>query len=153
DRGLRPRRGLLVDAHRRAPRLGEDAAGLQAQARHHREGIALMGGSTQQRNTNQQTQTQPWAPATPLLQGLLGNLGAISPSLTSTETGALNTLSANAQAGNPYAGRIGDVASGLLAGGGPDRTGLINNAYQQYQQSLTPFARGDYVNPASNPAL
>ena len=30
---------------------------------------------------------------------------------------------------------------------------MINDAYAQYQKSLQPFAGGDYVNPASNPAL
>jgi hypothetical protein len=30
---------------------------------------------------------------------------------------------------------------------------MVGNAYSQYQQQLTPFARGDYVNPESNPAL
>src|SRR5262249_1714685 len=29
----------------------------------------------------------------------------------------------------------------------------INDAYAQYQKALQPFAGGDYVNPASNPAL
>ena len=30
---------------------------------------------------------------------------------------------------------------------------MINDAYDQYRAALTPFARGDYVNPASDPAL
>ena len=57
-----------------------------------------------------------------------------------------------AAAGNPYAPAIGGVATGLL-GGGPDRTGLVNDAYRQYQAALTPYARGDYLDPSSNPAL
>jgi hypothetical protein len=37
--------------------------------------------------------------------------------------------------------------------GGPDRTGVINDAYSQYQKLLTPFAQGAYVDPSTNPAL
>jgi hypothetical protein len=44
------------------------------------------------------------------------------------------------------------VASDLLAGG-TDRTPMINAGYQQYRDALTPFARGDYVNPEANPVL
>jgi hypothetical protein len=45
------------------------------------------------------------------------------------------------------------VANTLLAGGGPDRTPMVNGAYDQYRVALAPFARGDYVDPASDPAL
>jgi hypothetical protein len=56
-------------------------------------------------------------------------------------------------AGNPFSPDIGNVAKTLLAGGGPDRTGLVNDAYSQYQKALQPFASGAYVDPSSNPEL
>jgi hypothetical protein len=113
-----------------------------------------MGGSTKQ--DTQQTQvasTTPWAPAAGALSDILGRVGSINPNLTGTETGALNQLSAMGAAGNPFAGQVGNVATTLLAGGGPDRSGMVNSAYQQYQQALNPFASGHYVDPASNPEL
>ena len=48
---------------------------------------------------------------------------------------------------------VGRQVVKLLAGGGPDRTPMVNGAYDQYRVALAPFARGDYVDPASDPAL
>ena len=130
-----------------------------------------MGGSTKETNTTRRSRrrrsrhrskgrnrrrskaTTPWAATSGLLGNLLNQIGGLSPNLTDAESGALGQLSANASAGNPWASQIGGVANTLLAGGGPDRTPMINDAYDQYRAALTPFARGDYVNPASDPAL
>ena len=130
-----------------------------------------MGGSTKETNTTtsqsqatrqateqasqQATQqaTTPWAATSGLLGNLLNQIGGLSPNLTEAEFGALGQLSANASAGNPWASQIGGVANTLLAGGGPDRTPMVNGAYDQYRVALAPFARGDYVDPASDPAL
>jgi hypothetical protein len=130
-----------------------------------------MGGSTKETSTtssqsqatrqaSQQASQQatqqgatPWAATSGLLGNLLNRIGGLSPDLTDAEAGAFGQLSANASAGNPWASQIGGVANTLLAGGGPDRTPMINGAYDQYRAALTPFARGDYVDPASDPAL
>ena len=130
-----------------------------------------MGGSTKETNTTssqsqatrqasqqgsqQATQqaTTPWAATSGLLGNLLNQIGGLSPNLSEAESGALGQLSANASAGNPWASQIGGVANALLAGGGPDRTPMVNGAYDQYRAALAPFARGDYVDPASDPAL
>jgi hypothetical protein len=112
-----------------------------------------MGGTSKSTSTTNQTQqTNPYEPAQPQLDSLIGQLGQINPALTDMETGALNTLSANAQAGNPYAPAIGGLATDLLSGG-TDRTGMVNDAYSAYTSSLNPIARGDFVNPESNPQL
>ena len=112
-----------------------------------------MGGkSGSESSTKQVSQTTPYGPATEPMNSLIGKLGDINPSLTGAETGALDAMSANASAGNPFSGQINGVASGLL-GGGPDRSGMVNDAYSQYQNALAPTARGDFVNPESNPQL
>jgi len=97
--------------------------------------------------------TTPWAATSGLLGNLLDRIGGLSPDLTAAESGAFGQLAANASAGNPFASRIGGVADTLLAGGGPDRTPTVNAAYDQYRAALTPFARGDYLDPAADPAL
>jgi hypothetical protein len=114
-----------------------------------------MGGATTTQTTNQKSETNPWAPAIPALNNIIGQIGSRTgnTATTANETAALDSLTSNALAGNPYAPAIGNVATNLLNGGGPDRTGLVNQAYTNYQSALTPFARGDYLNPASNPAL
>jgi hypothetical protein len=114
-----------------------------------------MGGQNQQvQNTN--SVSQPWAPAQGTLQGILGSLAPLTgnASLSPVEQSALATLGASGSAGNPYAGSIGSVATNLLSSGGAtNQAPFLDSAYQNYAQSLTPFARGDYSNPATNPAL
>ncbi len=113
-----------------------------------------MGGTSKSNQTTSQTQqTTPYGPATGQINSLIGQLGNIDPGLTSTETGALDALSANAQAGNPFAGQINSLAGNLLGGGGPDRTGMVTDALSQYQSSLAPVAGGASLDPSSNPQL
>jgi hypothetical protein len=109
-------------------------------------------GGTSSKETTQHSQTEPWAEAKPVLTGILeqiGNqLGHVG--LTDTENAAFNTLQQSAQAGNPYASQFGKVANNLLSGG-TDRTGMVNDAFSQYQRSLAGTANGDYLDPNKNP--
>lgn len=112
-----------------------------------------MGGSSKTtQTTNQNTETAPWAPAQPMLHDIIGKLGSQiqGTGLTGVESGALDTLGANAAAGNPYAPQIGSLASDLL-GGGPDFSGGVNAAHDELRNYLTPFASGANLDPRSNP--
>jgi len=111
-----------------------------------------MGGSTKQ-ITNATSRTTPYGPAQPGIENILGQLTGMTGNtgLTGTETGALNALSANAQAGNQFAPAIGDLATNLLAGGGPDRTGMVGANYDAYKAALTPYATAN-TDPYSNEA-
>lgn len=99
--------------------------------------------------------TSPWTPTQGLLGGILGQLSAAlgNTAPTAAEDAALASLAQNANAIGAFAPAASDVARTLLAGGGADRSGMAASAYDAYTAALTPFARGDYVNPASNPAL
>src|SRR5258708_446257 len=81
------------------------------------EGIELM--TTSSSTTSQQSQTQPWGPAMGEVSGLLGSLNNLIPGsgVNSAESGAINQLTQNGQAGNPYASAIGNTATNLLNGG------------------------------------
>ncbi len=93
----------------------------------------------------------PWAGNSDLLNNIFAQLGWIQPGPSPGETGALNQLTAMGAGGNRFAPAIGGVADTLLAGGGPDRTGMVNDAYSQYQRLLSPTASGDYLDPNRNP--
>src|SRR5262245_42960983 len=110
-----------------------------------------MGSSSKQTQQTHQT-TQPWAPTLPALNSILSNVNALGSSvpLTATETGALNTMAANAGAGNPYRAQIGALANDLFTGG-PDRSGIVNDAYAQLGSQLGATAAGDYLDPNRNP--
>jgi hypothetical protein len=112
-----------------------------------------MGGTSTQQQQQTST-TSPYAPAQGTLDSILGQLNTQVPNsnLTSTETGALDTLKSNAQAGNPYAGAIGNAATSLLNGGGAQTNdGPISNNLTNYQGLLSPYASGSMV--GNNPAL
>jgi hypothetical protein len=114
-----------------------------------------MGGTNKTETTQQSSQSAPWAPSMSTLGGILGQLnGALgNAQLTGTETNALNQMAANASAGNPYAAGIAGVAGNLLAGGGADRSGIVNNAYATLQSQLSPYAGGANLNPYSTPGF
>jgi hypothetical protein len=98
--------------------------------------------------TSQTSQTTPYAAAQPSLDLLLNKLGgkASSADLTGAETGALDTLQANANNGNPFAGDISGVARGLLSGGGAQANDAgIRGVLDDFTGRMTPFADGSMV--------
>ena len=112
-----------------------------------------MGGkSTSEQTTNQTSKTDPYGPSKGLLDNLLGQAGKTSTSLTGAETGALDSLQTNINAGNPYAPQIGMLAGDLLSGG-PDRTGIASNAYADYSKNIGATASGAYTDPNTNPGF
>ena len=112
-----------------------------------------MGGQSTTTQT-QQSQTQPWQPAQPMLQGILSQAGGAlnNTALTGAETGALDTLKQNAAQGNPYAGGIGAYAQSLLNGGNAlAQAPAVQSNLQTLQSQLTPYANGSMV--GNNSAL
>jgi hypothetical protein len=112
-----------------------------------------MGGQSTTTQT-QQSQTAPWQASQPMLQSILGQIGTglNNTGLTGAETGALNTLQANAAQGNPYAGQIGDYAQSLLNGGGANaQAPNVQGNLSTFQSELTPYANGSMI--GNNPAL
>ncbi|MGJ5036970.1 tail fiber domain-containing protein [Bradyrhizobium sp. HKCCYLRH3059] len=112
-----------------------------------------MGGQSSSTQT-QQSQTQPWQPAQPMLQNILSQVGngLNNTVLTSAETGALDTLKQNGALGNPYAGGIGAYAQSLLNGGNAQAQAPAAQAnLQTLQGQLTPYANGSMI--GNNPAL
>jgi len=112
------------------------------------------GTSSSTQETTTSSQTKPWKPTIdPLKQiigGISGEIGNYTP--TANETSALNTIMANAQKGNPFTGQIQSLATDLL-GGGQDRTGIVNDAYSNYQKQAQPYLDPSYLDPAKNPAF
>lgn len=114
-----------------------------------------MGGtsSSTQRSTHE-TETEPWDPAQPALQGILSQLKPLTQNagLTGSQNSAIDQLIAAAQGGNPYANQISGFTSNLLNGGGAnDQAGAIQGGLDTYRNQLSPYADGSMV--GKNPAL
>jgi hypothetical protein len=107
-----------------------------------------MGGTST--TTQQQTsQTSPYAGAAPALTGILSGITSLAPgagSLTGAQSGALNSIEANANAGNPYAAPTANVATGLLNGGGAQNNdAAIKGNLSSYRGLLSPYANGSMI--------
>jgi len=108
--------------------------------------------STQQQNST----TEPWKPAQPALQGILTQLKPMidNSGLDTAQTGAINQLSANGAAGNPYTGQIGANANNLLNGGGATaQSGNVEQNYQNYLKATQPLASNTNYNPYDTPSF
>lgn len=103
-----------------------------------------MGGTSKsEQQTTQSSQTNPWAPAQGALNGILGGInGQVSNyQPTSAETGALGQIMGNAQNQPNYGPQATQYANSLLSGGGTAaNAGILNNAYQTYQNQANPIA-------------
>src|SRR4051812_406641 len=108
-----------------------------------------MGGTSESKNTQNST-TNPWEPAQPLLNGILGQaqgqLGNTAP--TGTETGAINSIESNAaNAPNYSAGMNANVASLVNGGGALNQAGNINQNYKDYYSAMNPLASNTNYDP------
>lgn len=116
-----------------------------------------MGGkSTANQQTASSATKNPWEQTIAPLEGVIGQLnGQLSNTgPTATEQGAFNTLTQNAQAGNPYAGQIGNLATDLLNGGGANaQAPMLQAGYDTYAKNIAPWANGSMADPSQNPAL
>ena len=112
----------------------------------------MSGLGTSQTQQSQSSQTQPWAPAQPMLQNLLGGLsqqfGNYQP--TQNENSALNQITANAQNMPNYGAQANAMAGSYLGG---DPTGLLSPALKQYQSQLNPYANGSNLDPTKAPGM
>jgi endosialidase-like protein len=114
-----------------------------------------MGGKSEQTETKKQdSKTEPWAPAQPLLMSILGKAGGLSTDVTPGQQAGLTALQAGA-AGIPQLGpQAANVATGLLGSKtNPLYSGMLSEGLAGLKGVLQPFASGANVGPNGNPAL
>jgi hypothetical protein len=115
-----------------------------------------LSSSKQKQTTNQTSQSDPWDVATPYIEDFLGKdvkplIGTTGAGPTAAQTGAYDELRANAQAGNPYAGDIGNLTTDLF--GTKSRAPMVDSAYQDLTRRLSPVADGQNMNLDQDPYL
>jgi len=112
-----------------------------------------MGGTSSTLQT-QSSSTSPWATGQSAVNGILAQLNPLlgGSGLNPTESGAINQLTQNAAAGNPYAAQIGNLATGELSGGGATaQAPALQGGLATLQSQLTPYANGSMI--GNNAAL
>ncbi|SHM41050.1 hypothetical protein [Bradyrhizobium lablabi] len=115
-----------------------------------------MGGQSSQATT-QQSQTNPWDAAQPMLKGILGQLqgnmgntgvtGAENNALTGITNNATNYASTYGPQANAYAGSL------LSGGGALNQAGAVNQNYQNYYNQTNPLASNTNYDPMQTPGI
>ena len=114
----------------------------------------MSGGATTTQNQQQQTNTQPWAPAQPMLMNILSQLGNVSPNITPAQQQAISQIEANANSLPNYSGQTQGLLSQLFAGGGATgQIPTVQNAYGKLQSSLSALADPANLDPTKTPGL
>ncbi len=115
-----------------------------------------MGGESKTSQTQNST-TNPWEPAQPALQGMLGQINAnlANTGLNGQENTALNTLQNNGQNFSAnYAPQFASFAKDLLGGGGAmNEAGAVNENYKRYVDQTNPLASNTNYNPYETPGF
>jgi hypothetical protein len=107
----------------------------------------MPGSSNSSTTQSQASTTAPGAMTTPTVQGIIGQLNPLiaNSGTTAPETAAINQLTANGQAGNPYAPQIGANATTLLNGGGASgQNGALNDNLSTLKGTLSPYTDPNY---------
>lgn len=103
--------------------------------------------------TTTQSNSQPWSPATPLLQNLISQYGGMNTAVTPDQTNALTNLNASA-AGIPNLG--GTATAGVQKLFGSDsspQVGMLGQGYDTLRANLGSTASGADLNPYSTPGF
>lgn len=115
----------------------------------------MSGGSTTSQQQTQNSSTSPWAPAVGQLSGLLNSIGGVSTAPNAAQTQGANQLVSNASSAPNFGAPATSDVNTLLAGGGGNYGGILNNSYSQLQGELNPYASGSKIgaNSALQPQL
>lgn len=112
----------------------------------------MPGKSETTQQTQQNQQTSPWAPAQPLLTGILGQLDPSKAAPTGTETAAFGQIGQN-YANAPNYGAAANSTVGNLLTGGPQLQGDLQKNLSGYNSELSPYLSSNYLDPSQNPQL
>jgi hypothetical protein len=111
------------------------------------------GSSSSTTKTQQQSQSEPWAPAIPYLTRYMQDTDMLrslaGPS--GDQLDAFTRLKELAAGGNPFAGDIKSLTSDAL--GYKSRSGIADQAYSTLQSQLGDYASGKYLDFESNPYI
>lgn len=106
-----------------------------------------MGSQDTHTTQSQSSTSAPGAMTAPTVQGIIGQLNPLiaNSGLTSPQQTAIDQLTANGQAGNPYAAAQGANATNLLSGGGAtSQNGALTDNLNTLKGTLSPYTDPNY---------
>lgn len=111
------------------------------------------GGDTTTKTTSQSSETNPWAPAQPLLQSILGKLGGINTDVTGGQSTALANLNKAASGIPDLSAGINGAVTGALGTSTAPQQGMLADALAGLKKNLGSTASGEELNPYSTPGF
>jgi hypothetical protein len=113
-----------------------------------------MSGQTSTNQTqSQQSQTQPWAPAQPMLQNILSQLGNGNLAPTAGQTTAAGNIVSEVGGVPSFGGQGIGAVNNLFGSSTAPQQNTLTNAYGQVSGALSPMLNAGYTNPYTDPAL
>lgn len=104
-------------------------------------------------NTNQLSTTNPWSPATPLLQNLISQYGGVNTGVTADQSNASQNL-INAAGSVPNEGdNATNAVNNLFNSSTAPQAGMLSDAYKTLQGNIGGTASGANLNPYSTPGF
>lgn len=113
-----------------------------------------MTDSSKTTEQSQTSQTNPFAPAMPLVNSLISQYGGLNPGVTANQGGALTSLN-NSVSNLPNFGNTGasSVNNIFSSANSAPQVGMLNNAYSTLQGNLGATASGANLDPYSTPGF
>lgn len=111
------------------------------------------GGDTKSVQTQQSSQTDPWAPTQPALMDLISKIGGINPSVTGDQSTALASLSKAASGIPNFGTAAGGAVNNAFGTSTAPQQGMLGDAYQNYIKQLNPDASGANLDPYKTPGF
>lgn len=111
-----------------------------------------MGESTPATTTTQ-SNSQPWAPATPLLQSLISKYGGMDTSVTGGQANALTNLNSAASSIPNFGATGAEGVNKLFSTDTSPQIGMINQGYGNLKSNLGSTADGSQLNPYDTPGF
>jgi len=112
-----------------------------------------MGGDSKTTETQQSSQTNPWAPTIPLLSNIIGQLGGINTGVTTGQQNAANNLQSTANGLPDFSSGVTGAISGALGTNTSGAQGMLTDALNQYKTNIGNTASGAELNPYSTPGF
>lgn len=110
-------------------------------------------GSSTPATAVQNSSSQPWSAATPLLQNLINQYGGVNTGVTSGQSGALSDLTSAAGSVPNFGSTAAGGVNSLFNSSTTPQVGMLNAGYNTLQSNLGAAADPSSVNPMTDPGM
>lgn len=110
-------------------------------------------GSSTPATTTQQSSSQPWSAATPLLQNLINQYGSTNTGVTGGQSTALSNLSDAASSVPNFGSTAAGGVNSLFSSSTAPQVGMIQSGYNDLKTNLGGAADPNNINPLTDPGI